>query len=141
MMQSQGISSHEVDLFCMDYSMWDESTDGVNYFYSSINSIQIQIIYCIQCLKLSQNCRSSCIKSQVISIKLKKTQQNVPGPPPELSASDLWEFPTLIVSTTNIVSMTFSIYIWYIIFLLAPFHITVLSTTLILCIRVCHGLD
>ena len=55
--------------------------------FIAINSIQIQIIYCFQCLKLSQNCRSSCIKSQIISIKLKK--KNFPGPPPELSASDL----------------------------------------------------
>ena len=49
-----------------------------------------------QCLKLSQkSCRSSCLESQIISIKLKKNQQKVSGPPPKLAASDLWEFPTL----------------------------------------------
>ena len=42
-----------------------------------------------QCLKLSQkSCRSSCLKSQIKNIKLKKNQQKVPGPPPKLSASD-----------------------------------------------------
>ena len=42
-----------------------------------------------QCLKLSQkSCRSSCLESQIINIKLKKNQQKVPGPPPKLSALD-----------------------------------------------------
>ena len=42
-----------------------------------------------QCWKLSQkSCRSSCLESQIINIKLKKNQQKVPGPPPKLSASD-----------------------------------------------------
>ena len=42
-----------------------------------------------QCLKLSQkSCRSSCLESQIINIKLKKRQQKAPGPPPKLSASD-----------------------------------------------------
>ena len=36
----------------------------------------------------SKSCRSSCLESQIINIKLKKTQQKVPGPPPKLSASD-----------------------------------------------------
>ena len=42
-----------------------------------------------QCWKLSQkSCRSSCLESQIINIKLKKNQQKVPSPPPKLSASD-----------------------------------------------------
>ena len=42
-----------------------------------------------QCLKLSQkSCRSSCLESQIINIKLKKNQQKVPGPPQTLSALD-----------------------------------------------------
>ena len=42
-----------------------------------------------QCLKLSQkSCRSSCLESQTINIKLKKNQQKVLGPPPKLPASD-----------------------------------------------------
>ena len=53
----------------------------------------------VQCLKLSQkSCRSACLESQIINIKLKKNQQKVPGPPPKLSGlglMDLWEFPTL----------------------------------------------
>ena len=36
----------------------------------------------------SKSCRSSCLESQIINIKLKKNQQKVPGPPPKLSASD-----------------------------------------------------
>ena len=49
-----------------------------------------------QCLKLShKSCRSSCFESQIINIKSKKNQQKVPGPHQKLSASDLWEFPTL----------------------------------------------
>ena len=44
---------------------------------------------CQQCLKLSQkSCRSSCLESQIINLKLKKNQQKVPSPPPKLSASD-----------------------------------------------------
>ena len=43
----------------------------------------------IQCWKFSQkSCRSSCLESQIISMKLKKNQQKVPGPPSKLSASD-----------------------------------------------------
>ena len=42
-----------------------------------------------QCLKLSQkSCRSSCLESQIINMKLKKNQHKVPGPHPKLSASD-----------------------------------------------------
>ena len=36
----------------------------------------------------SKSCRSSCIESQVINMKLKKNQEKVPGPPPKFSASD-----------------------------------------------------
>ena len=44
-----------------------------------------------QCLKLSQkSCRSSCLESHIINIKLKKNQQKVVSPPPKLSASDWW---------------------------------------------------
>ena len=44
-----------------------------------------------QCLKLSPiSCRSSCLESQIINIKLKKNQQKVAGPPPKLSGSD-WQ--------------------------------------------------
>ena len=42
-----------------------------------------------QCLKLiPKSCRSSCLESQILNIRLKKNQQKVPGPPPKLSASD-----------------------------------------------------
>ena len=42
-----------------------------------------------QCLKFSEKgCRSSCLESQITNLKLKKNQQNVPGPPPKLYASD-----------------------------------------------------
>ena len=41
-----------------------------------------------QCSKLSKkSCRSSCLESQIINIKLKKIFKKVPGPPPKLSAS------------------------------------------------------
>ena len=44
-----------------------------------------------QCLKLSKkSCRSSCLESQIINIKLKKNQHKVSGPPPKLLASD-WQ--------------------------------------------------
>ena len=54
-----------------------------------------------QCLKLIKKsctcCRSSCLESQIINIKLKKNQQKVSGPPPNWSASDRrTEFPTLM---------------------------------------------
>ena len=43
----------------------------------------------LQCLKLSQkSCKSSCLESQIINIKLKKNQRKVPSP--KLSASDQW---------------------------------------------------
>ena len=38
----------------------------------------------------SKSCRSSCLESQIIKIKLKKNQQKVCGPTPMLSASDLY---------------------------------------------------
>ena len=41
-----------------------------------------------QCSKLSQkSCKSSCLESQIINIKLRKIFKKVPGPPPKLSAS------------------------------------------------------
>ena len=36
----------------------------------------------------SKSCRSSCLESQIINIKLKKNQQKVPSPQKKLSASD-----------------------------------------------------
>ena len=54
-----------------------------------------------QCLKLSQkSCRSPCLESQIINIKLKqkgtkssRSSSKVVG----LGPADLWEFPTLLV--------------------------------------------
>ena len=37
-----------------------------------------------------KSCRSSCLESQIINIKLEKNQQKVPDPPPKLSALDWW---------------------------------------------------
>ena len=54
-----------------------------------IYTFEITIASLRQCLKLSQtSCRSSCLESPIINIKLKKNQQKVPSPPPKLLASD-----------------------------------------------------
>ena len=45
--------------------------------------------HCHQCLKLSQkSCRSSCLESEIIDIKLKKNEQKISRIPPKLSALD-----------------------------------------------------
>ena len=51
-----------------------------------------------QCLKLSQkSCRSSCLESQIMNMKLKKNQQKFPGRSSSkvvgLGLVDLWAFP------------------------------------------------
>ena len=37
---------------------------------------------------VKKSCRSSCLEFQIINIRMKKNQQKVPSPPPQLSASD-----------------------------------------------------
>ena len=37
---------------------------------------------------VKKSCRSSCLESQIVNMKLKKCQQKVSGPPPRLSVSD-----------------------------------------------------
>ena len=89
--------------WCQDLSL------GTHLLAKQIHSVECQQIYCgwyacwlashrviyrlclWQCLKLSQkSCRSSWIESQIINLKLKNNQQNVPGRPPKMSASD-WQ--------------------------------------------------
>ena len=51
-----------------------------------LNSLIMHTVFETQ----SKSCRSSCLESNIINIKLKKNQQKISGPPPKLLASDWW---------------------------------------------------
>ena len=68
----------------LTWHYWGENRAEISF----LGIAQKKLPY-FQCLKLSQkSCRSSWLESQIINTKLKKNQQNVPGPSPKLSASD-----------------------------------------------------